>query len=257
MAYQFARLAPEYARLWASMTINPSRIQGFTVLARRLIGRMPRYDQITAATGVPKAVIAVIHEREGSGSFATYLGNGQVWNKRTTIVPVGRGPWASFEEAAIDALTFEGLHKITDWTIERALFVLESYNGMGYRSRNIPSPYLWSGTSVQRPGKFVRDGQFDPTVVDVQPGCAPLLCMMFGLDNALMLRLGGDPPRIVPDKYEETGPPPRLPDAEPPPDPPMTPSPVTTGIIGAIAAAFTAAALFGHQAWAWLTHLFN
>lgn len=232
MANTFGVLAPGYAAQWCDMQIKPSRIQGFNALATKLIKRIPQYRAIERATGVPVAVIAVIHEREGSGDFSTYLGNGQPWNQRTTIVPKGRGPWASFADAATDALLFEGLDKVKDWSVERALFVLEGYNGFGYRSRGIPSPYLWGGTNIQKPGKFVRDGVFDPSVIDMQPGCAPLLYTLFGLDRTLALRLSGEPPApqpsiiiretpdIPPPRY--VSPPAFLPDYEPPSSPPQS-----------------------------------
>ena len=225
MAYTFTALSRGYADLWSSMTIKPSRVQGFQALATKLLKRIPQYRGIEAATGVPASVIAVIHERESSGKFSTYLGNGQPWDRRTTIVPKGRGPWPSFEAAAIDALLLEGLDKVKDWSLERALFELERYNGMGYRSRGIPSPYLWGGTNVQKPGKFVKDGVFDATVTDVQPGCAPLLYTMWQMDRTLALRLSDEPPLVLP---EPDIPPPRivsppawLPEYEPKQSPPI------------------------------------
>jgi hypothetical protein len=46
----------------------------------------------------------------------------------------------------------------------------------------LPSPYIWSGTDQYKSGKYVRDGIYDPDVVDGQLGCAGLLMAMMQLD---------------------------------------------------------------------------
>ena len=55
------------------------------------------------------------------------------------------------------------------------LFPWEKYNGMGYRPFGVPSPYLWSFSSIYTSGKYVADGRFDPTVVSKQSGAAVML----------------------------------------------------------------------------------
>jgi hypothetical protein len=72
-----------------------------------------------------------------------------------------------------------------DWSIGRTLAKLEQYNGLGYAARGRPSPYIWSGTDQYRSGKYVRDGVYDPNVVDSQPGCAGLLMAMMALDPTI------------------------------------------------------------------------
>ena len=64
---------------------------------------------------------------------------------------------------------------------------LEEYNGLGYASRGVPSPYVWSGTDRYRSGKYVRDGVYDPNTVDSQLGCAGLLIAMMALDLSIVL----------------------------------------------------------------------
>ncbi len=139
-----------------------------------------RYEAVEKVTGVPWDVIAVIHYRESSGSFAGVLHNGQKiigTNKKTTIVPKGRGPFATWEEAAVDALMnchpFAGKNK--DWSLENTLDILERYNGLGYRNKGLPSPYLWAGTDQYTKGKYVADGKYDPNYVDKQLGVVPIL----------------------------------------------------------------------------------
>ena len=139
-----------------------------------------RYEAVSRDTGVPWDVIGVIHYRESSGDFKGVLHNGQKiigTGKLTTIVPKGRGPFSTWEEAAVDALVnappYAARNK--DWSIAGTLDLLERYNGLGYRNKGLPSPYLWAGTDQYVKGKYVADGKYDPNHVDQQLGVAPIL----------------------------------------------------------------------------------
>jgi hypothetical protein len=44
---------------------------------------------------------------------------------------------------------------------------------------------VWAGTDQYRSGKYVRDGVYDPDVIDSQAGCAGLLMAMKALDPAI------------------------------------------------------------------------
>jgi lysozyme family protein len=253
--YTFAALAPEYASAWAKMTIRDDKRTAFAQAARRLYAARDRFAAVTAATGVPMCVIAVIHEREASGNFRTYLGNGEPLSRVTRLVPEGRGPFPSWEAGAIDALTLENAHKVAHWTVERALFVLEPYNGWGYRNRGLRSPYVWAGTNQQQPGKYVSDGVFDPSVMDTQLGCAGLLAALWALDPSWRLPMEGESPaQAVPPK-----PRPRpIPSPAPLPPPPIGPSPGQQGAIAALVAGLIAAFIgFRDQVVDFLHHLFN
>ena len=139
------------------------------------------YKLVEASTRVPWWVIGVIHQLEGGGSFKTHLHNGDPLTAHTKHFPkgrpmVGHEPPFSWEESAIDALRYDGLCELRDWT--RAAVVLdtlERYNGVGYRKRHVASPYLWSGSLHYFKGKFVRDGVFDPNSQSKQVGCALVL----------------------------------------------------------------------------------
>ncbi len=186
---------PQYSKWWDHMAIKPSRLAEFEHVAAQLLANKARYQAIEAKTGVPWHLIAIIHFRESSPTFKgepsynfnTYLGNGQSWHRRTTIVPRGRGPFASFEDGAVDALKIDGLTSIKDWRLEKELYYCEIFNGAGYDARGLPSPYVWGGTSVQRPGKYVSDGRFNSSVWDTQPGCAPILATMAKHDPSIQL----------------------------------------------------------------------
>lgn len=174
MTYHFEQLKDEYTRRWASFLINkdPDLI---TKVARRLAGSADRYKTIQSAIGCPWRWIACVHEREASQAWNLSLAQGDPWAQVSIHVPKGRGPFTSWEDAAIDALKLEDLDKVTDWSVESQLFHFEAYNGWGYRSRGMISPYVWSYTDQYHSGKFVADHIVDRTVYDRQIGCAPML----------------------------------------------------------------------------------
>lgn len=172
-------------RRWANA--RPTR--NFAPIAKRLISpdAKSRYQAVSARTGVPWPVIGVIHERECSQDWTRSLAQGDPWDRVSAHVPAGRGPFKSWEDAAVDALNdcapYAGRNK--DWSIGVLLTKLEEYNGLGYAARGVPSPYVWAGTDQYRSGKYVRDGVYDPDVIDSQAGCAGLLMAMKALDPAI------------------------------------------------------------------------
>ncbi|WP_441235672.1 hypothetical protein [Bradyrhizobium sp. 930_D9_N1_4] len=170
------------AKRWANAKLT--RGAEARSIAARLYKAKARYQAVERDTGVPWAAIAVIHERESSQDWRASLAQGDPWNKVSVHVPAGRGPFDSWEAAAIDALVkcppFLARHK--DWSIAAALTALETYNGIGYAARGVSSPYLWAGTDQYRAGKYVRDGVYDPGKVDPQMGCAALFVALMALD---------------------------------------------------------------------------
>jgi lysozyme family protein len=176
---------PEYAKQCDTMAIKPERKAEFEKYARYAIDHKAAYLEVANATGVQWYHVAVIHRRESNASFGTYLGNGQSLSRVTTEVPAGRGPFTgprAFFDGCCDALHLDGLDKVVPpWPLEKILYWCEVFNGSGYHGHGLPSPYLWGGTTIQRPGKFVADHDFEP-VWDTQPGCAGILYEIFRLD---------------------------------------------------------------------------
>jgi lysozyme family protein len=167
-----------YHNLYSKMAILPSRAQEAKTICQRLIKDRARYEN---PCGVPWYFVAILHVREASaGAFDRYLGNGQRLNAVTTNVPAGRGPFKTFEEGVIDALTYMGYDKISDWSVEHMLYLFEKFNGPGYFGR-INSPYVWSWSNLYSIGKFDVDGHYVASLVDQQPGCAVLLKTIMGL----------------------------------------------------------------------------
>lgn len=176
---------PVYAKEWDRMVINPNRVGEAKRIAVKLFASKDRYLGVEKSTGVPWYMIAVIHMRESSQNWSRSLAQGDPWNKVSTHVPKGRGPFHSWEEAAIDALNIDGLAKVIDWRLEKVAFHLERYNGLGYFNHGIPSPYLWSWTNIQKPGKYIADGVWSSTATDTQPGCMPLIKSLMDLDPTI------------------------------------------------------------------------
>ena len=204
---QFTALARQgYLNLWNKAIIDPGRKAELRVLGERFIAHRARYEVIQAQTGVPWWWIALAHERESDGDFDTYLGNGDrvigaaavQAGQKTTHVPRGRGPWATWEDGAVDALRYMGLDKIKDWSLPHALYQFERYNGFGYTSHAVNSPYVWSWTNLYTRGKFTSDGNWNGSFRDPQPGCAAMLKELIELIPDLLGKAASDMTDTVP-----------------------------------------------------------
>lgn len=173
------------AKRWAAAKLT--RGPEFLPVAKRLASAKARYQAVEAKTGVPWPFVAVTHQRESSQNWNASLAQGDPWNKVSVHVPKGRGPFKSWEEAAIDALVNCGPYaaRNKDWSIAGTLTKLEEYNGLGYVNHGLPSPYIWSGTDQYSRGKYVADGVFDPNAADKQLGCAGLIMAMMSLDPTI------------------------------------------------------------------------
>jgi lysozyme family protein len=202
--YRYGERWPQISEMIQRFKINPSREKELERTANAIITNKDRYiDVERASDGVPYPLLGVLHDRESSMDFNTYLGNGQRLNMRTTIEPDGRGPFcqtlpatqAQFKAGCLDALKIDGLIGVrqdTDrwepgrfwgsWPIEKMIFYAEKLNGLGYWYKGMPSPYIWGGSNIQVRGKYVSDGVFDPNEMDTQLGCAPILWMIGALD---------------------------------------------------------------------------
>jgi lysozyme family protein len=177
------------ATRWQNVQITSNLIPTVDRIAARLVAAVAktRYQSVATKTKVPWFIIAVIHEREASQSWKANLAQGDPWNKPSIHVPKGRGPFDSWEDAAVDALEncdpFAAEWK--DWSAGGALTLLEEYNGLGYAARGRPSPYVWASTNQYTKGKYVADGHYDPNAVDHQLGCAALLIRMGTMDQSV------------------------------------------------------------------------
>jgi lysozyme family protein len=166
--------------------IKPEREAEFMQTAHRLLKNKARFEELSAKTGVPWAVCAVIKEREAGSdpSFLRNIAQGDPWAKKSVHVPRGRGPFPSWLLAGVDALVkcapYASLWK--DWSPGGTITILIKYNGIGYDLNGLPSPYGFAGTDQYVRGKYVADGKFDPNFVDPQLGCLGMLLALQKLD---------------------------------------------------------------------------
>ena len=164
-----------YRNLFGRAQVLPSKQGACMAVVHRILESRARYEAIERQTRVPWWFVACLHYRESNLDFGTYLGNGQSLHRKTTEVPAGRGPFANFEHGAYDALEIQGFARVTDWSIEHALFEAEAFNGFGYVRYGVNSPYVWAATDQYERGKFVSDGRFSASTIDPQLGVASIV----------------------------------------------------------------------------------
>lgn len=180
----FTNLKDEYQRLFDSCKIPENKKEQIDSILATIDTNRERYDTVGKKLMIPWYVIAIIHNMESSLNFNTHLHNGDPLTKRTVHEPKNRpsngNPPFTWEESAIDALTFDKFDQWKEWSLPNILFKLEGYNGWGYRlyHSDVFSPYLWSASNHYTKGKYVDDGTWSNTAVSQQYGAAVLLRRM-------------------------------------------------------------------------------
>src|SRR5689334_10924289 len=103
MIVELGVLTEKTAARWKDIKIDHDHLPLFNRVAERLctLSAKTRYEAVSAATQVPWWCVAVIHEREASGSWHANLAQGDPWDKVSVHIPRGQGPFASWEAAAI------------------------------------------------------------------------------------------------------------------------------------------------------------
>jgi lysozyme family protein len=204
MNLTFAALRPEYEDLWA--TVNKAsgltRIHETTKEANAIMApaAKARFQEVEKRTGVPWFVTGIVITREAGSppNFHAWLHNGDPMfdhnghSRRTVNVPAHRppDPAVSWEDGCVDAYAIEGLLQKKDWSPPFVAWLLEKFNGWGYRLyHHIPSPYVWGATVIQKPGKYTADRVYDPHVMDPQIGGMALLAALMQIDPEI--KFGG------------------------------------------------------------------
>ncbi len=207
----FDTMKAGYRNLWTNMIVIEGRKAALDSVATRINNNKERYQRVAAGfPGMPWYVIGMWHYRESNNDFRGVLHNGEHiigTGRKTTLVPAGRGPFSTWEEAAIDALRIKSLQNIKDWTIERIGYESERFNGFGYMNKGINSPYVWSGSNLYSVGKYTSDGKYDPNHVDKQLGVMPIMRRIFDLGFAKepQRQSAPMPPSPVGEQHETSG----------------------------------------------------
>lgn len=174
----------DLVNVFQKCSILPSHKQEVIHIVKTILLHKDIYEKLEKLTGVPWFVSSIIHELEASLNFKLGLHCGTRWDKVTTEVPKGRGPFKSWIDASVDSLEIEGLSKIgkDNWTLENVLYNILKFNGIscyiGAGMNSTPpmrSAYMFSYTDAYVCGKFVADGVWDPKAVSKQCGAAAIL----------------------------------------------------------------------------------
>jgi lysozyme family protein len=195
----FSALKQSYSALWPRVLLpggltRPAETEHQAATILDLEARA-RFEAVEKLTGVPWFVTGIVSVRESGDppNFHAWLHNGDPmfdhrgYPRQTVDVPSHRppNPACTWEEGCVDAYTIEGLLHTTGWCPELVAWLLEKYNGFGYRLyHHMRSPYLWGGTSVQQRGKYDADRSFNAHEMDPQIGGMALLAMLMKLDPA-------------------------------------------------------------------------
>lgn len=183
-----------YKELYDTAIIKPEKKAEIAATVARIKSGQSRYEAVAKIlnNGIPWWFIGITHFMEAGAKkdpFSFHLHCGDPLTGRTVNVPAGR-PLANpkngttppskanpytWEESALDALKYMKYDKPSNWDIDACLIRFEQYNGLGYKKKGLPSPYLWSYTQHYVSGKYVADGKYDPKAVSKQPGVAALM----------------------------------------------------------------------------------
>lgn len=174
----YSTTANGYNNLWNKAAINSTdaalKVHSTNEI---IIKNRSRYEEAGRRIGHPELwpLIAALHWRESSGNFNTQLAQGDPLHSVSVHEPDGMGPYDTWEDGAEAALRLKGWQNIKEWPISRQLYEAERYNGFGYFSRGVNSPYVWAATTLQQPGKYIADGVWSSTTWDKQLGVAAIL----------------------------------------------------------------------------------
>lgn len=171
---------PNYNEIIKTLKIDDSRIVELKTLKTKFDVTRERYEAVSSkCLGFPADLMFALHFRESSLDFKGVLHNGERilgTGRLTKLVPAGRGPFLTWEDAAVDALMMKKALFPIEWSLVTKLEFAEKFNGLGYRRTNEFSPYVFAGTNFHdETGKYVADGKYSSTATEKQLGVAAIL----------------------------------------------------------------------------------
>lgn len=179
----------ENEQYFIDIKINESALPMLKLACDKILKNKEKYMAVQEATGVPWDVVAACHYRESDLDFRGVLHNGEYiigTGRLTKLVPKNRGPFNTWQEAAIDAMMIEKSKFPKKWDAEGKLDFCEKYNGLGYRKKGVPSPYVYASTNKYTSGLYVADGKYNPVKVDKRLGCACIIKRLGEIDGQLL-----------------------------------------------------------------------
>lgn len=187
MLHPFKVIESELRQRLSSVKITRQR--EVTIRATWLIRPevIDHFTTVHEVLGIPIVWMICSFERESGSNFTRSPAQGDRWDRISTHVPRGVGPFPSFEAAALWSYKHDGLDKNSaPWDLAYACYAWEKFNGFGPRDHGRVSGYVFSGTNQYDPpdgkaGKYVSDGVWGPNIVDQQLGCLPLALEMIRL----------------------------------------------------------------------------
>lgn len=179
--WTFENTRAGYTKMWGAITIKAGDLANAGRFAKMIEAGKSEYLAVQEAIGVPWFFVGALHMRESSCNFSGVLHNGEHiigTKKKTRLVPAGRGPFADWHTAAIDALKLKGFDKISEWSAARMGYEGERFNGLGYIGKGVNSAYLWAGSNHEQLGKYVADHKWDAKFDDPQIGVMTVLAAL-------------------------------------------------------------------------------
>lgn len=188
-AYAYKNASDLRVQRWLKASVKSNYNSQVDKVVRRILLHKYRYKRVQYTTGVPWYVVAGIHNMESGGSFHHHLHEGSPLTGRTRYVPKGRPLWGkppfTWETSALDALYYDKM-TTKDWSyLFDTLWAVECYNGTGYwrYHRDVPTPYIYAKTTIERPGKYISDGKWSSTAISKQVGIGAIWKRMIAKDH--------------------------------------------------------------------------
>lgn len=176
---------PWYEDAYRIMKLDPRFANSVVAATGRALKLKPEYVWGQEHTGVPWAMLLIVHHMECGNNPKGCLHNGEAivgTGRKTRMVPANRGPFETFRATIVDAVRLQGLLNSVAknaWSVDMMLKQTELFNGSGYLRYHPKenSPYLWARTDINDgTGKYVADGKWSEGAnADTQIGAAAIL----------------------------------------------------------------------------------
>lgn len=165
--------------------IYNDKVPQLNTYIRQILANQIRYKVIASSWGaMPFLVPGFLHLRECSLNFTEHLANGDPLSGDTVNVPANLmaplPPPYNFEQAAYAAIknfaTGWNVDLINyEWNLANTLWFFQAWHGFGALEKGFKDTYLVNWTNLATPGDYIGDGQWDSTLVDLNPGCMALM----------------------------------------------------------------------------------